>query len=192
MESMDPPCGEQGSSLGPTWAQALARGGLRPPHPLNSGGLRPPDPLHSGGLRPPDPLNSGGLRPPDPLLFLRGLRPLKLPRRDFATSQPLGSNLDRSPAAQWLSTRISLASRLPAAGCRFDPGCQPPAPGSQLPAAGLQGSSLALTASPRGGEGSQKSIPGPEIRLHSKLVPSSSGPALPASPHVGEGFQKSQ
>ena len=44
----------------------------------------------------------------------------------------LGSNPDRSPAAQWLNMRILLASRLP-------PGSQLPAPGSRGPVKTLSG-----------------------------------------------------
>ena len=62
---------------------------------------------------------------PNNMLFLPNFSIWDLFRGVFfgaATQQSSGSNPDRSPAAQWLSTRISLASRLPA-GCR-PPGVQ--------------------------------------------------------------------
>ena len=105
----------------------------------------------------------------------------------------LGSNPDRSPAAQWTNTRISSASRpgsIPAwcaqPGCRLPPPSSQPASASRGPVKTL---SPALAASPDAGAGCQKSTAGPGKRLQSKPLP---GPALAASSDAGAGFQKSQ
>ena len=78
-----------------------------------------------------------------------------------ATPQPSGSNPDRSPTAQWLNMRISLASRLPAAGSQLPaPGSRLPAPGCRLPAPSSQGCASQLLAS----RGPVKTLSGPARR----------------------------